>query len=89
MTRVLTDHAYVTGTTNDLALLTHGLDACANFHDFSLELSNRRLLVAVGNAAARHVVRSDLHLDLVPGENTDAVLTHTTRTHCEHGKSVF
>src|SRR5664280_48916 len=35
VTRVLTDHADVTGPANDFALLTHGLDAGANLHVFS------------------------------------------------------
>jgi len=35
VTRVLADHADVTGPTDDLALLAHGFDAGANLHDSS------------------------------------------------------
>ena len=89
MTRVFADHAHVTGTANDLALLTHGFDACANLHDFSLDLSNQSLFVAVGDASTSHVVGRDLDLHLVTREDSNAVLPHTTRAHGEDGKAVL
>ena len=77
MTRVLTDHTDVTGPANDFALLTHGLDAGANLHVVSFSISLRtELFVALGDAAAGHVVGRNLNLHLVTGQNADAVHAH-------------
>lgn len=89
MTRVLANHADVTRTTNDLALLTHCLNACANLHAVSFSTLEPELFVAVGDAATSHVVRRDLDLDLVARENSNAILAHATRAHREHGKSIL
>ena len=77
MTRILADHADVTLSTNDLALLTHCLNAGANLHVFYFSISvELELFVAVGDTAAGHVVGRNLHLDLVTGEDTNAVHAH-------------
>ena len=77
MTRVLADHADVTLSTNDFALLTHRLNAGANLHSFSFSISvELELFVAVGDAPASHVVGRDLHLHLVAGQDADAVHAH-------------
>jgi len=90
VTRVLTDHTDVTGPANDFALLTHGLNAGANLHVVSFSISLRtELFVAVGDAAASHVVRRDLYLDLVTGQNTDAVHAHFAGAVGEHGVTVL
>ena len=90
MTRVLADHADVTSTANDFALLTHGLDAGANLHVVSFSNSlERELFVAVGDATASHVVGRDLNLDLVPGQDANAVHAHLSRTVGEYGVTVL
>jgi hypothetical protein len=90
VTRLLADHADVTGPSNDLALLTHWLDAGANFHVVSFSnCLERELFVAVGDAAASHVVGRNLNLDLVAGQNTDAVHAHFPRTVSENGVPVL
>ena len=90
MTRVLTNHTDVTGPANDFALLTHGLNAGANLHVFSFSnVCELELFVAVGDAAAGHVVRRDLHLHLVAGQNTNAVHAHFSRAVGEHGVTVL
>jgi len=77
VTRVLADHAHVTGPTNDLALLAHGLDAGADLHVFSFSNETEtELFVPVGDASTGHVVGRDLDLDLVAGKDTDAVHAH-------------
>ena len=41
-----------------------------------LDLPELELFVAVGDATAGHVVRRNLHLNLVTGKNADAVHAH-------------
>ena len=90
MTRVLTDHADVTGPSNDFALLTHGFDAGANLHVVSFSnFLERELFVAIGDAPASHVVGRDLNLDLVAGEDANAVHAHLARTVSEDGVTVL
>src|SRR5688500_17010296 len=67
--RVLADHHDAAVPADDLALLTHLLDAGSNLHDcFSLE--------AVGDATSGEVVRGELHLHLVAGKDSDVVHPH-------------
>src|SRR5487761_1969726 len=47
------------------------------------------LLVAVGDASTGHVVGRDLDLDLVPGQDADAVHAHLPRTVGEDGVPVL
>ena len=47
------------------------------------------LLVAVGDAAAGHVVGRDLYLDLVTGKNSNAVHAHLSRTVSENGVTIL
>src|SRR3954453_15167847 len=54
---------------DDLALLTHGLDARAYFHECLL-------LVAIGDPTSLEVVRGDLDLDTITREDADAVHAH-------------
>ena len=90
MTRVLADHADVTGPANDFALLTHGLDAGANLHVVSFSnFLERELFVAVGDATASHVVGRDLNLDLVTRQDTNAVHAHLARAVSENGVTVL
>jgi len=87
---VLADHANVTGPANDFALLTHGFNAGANLHVFSFSnVEELELFVAVGDAAAGHVVGRDLDLHLVTGENADAVHAHFSRTVGENGVTIL
>jgi hypothetical protein len=57
--------------------------------DYLLELEKRELAVAISDAAASHVVGRDLNLDLVTGEDADAVHAHFPRTVCEDGVPVL
>jgi hypothetical protein len=86
--RVLTDHTDVTGPADHLALLTNGLDARADLHyrTFSFE---PELFVAVGDASTGHVVGRDLYLDLVAGQDADAVHAHLAGTVGENGVAVL
>ena len=70
----------MTRTTPDLRMTLHfshiGLTLARTFMILFLDLLELELFVAVGDATAGHVVRSDLHLDLVPGKDANAVHAH-------------
>jgi hypothetical protein len=70
----------MTRTTPDLRMTLHfshiGLTLARTFMILFLDLLELELFVAVGDATTGHVVGSDLHLDLVPGKDTDAVHAH-------------
>jgi hypothetical protein len=53
-----------------------GLTLARTFMFLFLDLLELELFVAVGDATAGHVVRSDLYLDLVPGKDANAVHAH-------------
>src|SRR5215813_3580601 len=57
----------------------------------SLGIENRRplVLVAVVDAAARHVVRRHLEADAVARKDADAVLAHAPAGIGEHGRAVL
>src|SRR6266545_8220608 len=42
-------------------------------------------LVSIGNAATREVVRGELHLHTIAGQDADVVLAHLARDLCENG----
>src|ERR1700709_123537 len=60
---------------DDAAVVAHGLDRRAYFHE---------LPVPEGDPTAVQVVRAELHLDLVPGEDADVVLPHLSGDSCQH-----
>src|SRR5690606_5904133 len=51
--------------------LAHGLHRGTDFHEGSWDLPETE-----GDAAAREVVRGELHLDAITGEDADVVLAH-------------
>src|SRR3954467_5394411 len=67
---------------DDLALLTHGLDARANFHECLL-------LVAIGDPTSLEVVRGDLDLDSIAREDADAVHAHLSGAVGQHLMAVL
>src|SRR5579871_6606041 len=66
---------------DDLALLTDRLHARPNLH---LTPRPSLLLVPIGDPTSVEVVRSDLHLDLVPRQDADAVHPHLPRAVRQH-----
>src|SRR5262245_48461976 len=68
--RVLADDAHRAVAADHLALLTHLLDRRTDLHVILW------LLVAVGHATPAEVVRSELDLHLVAGEDPDVVHPH-------------
>ena len=69
MTWVFADHHDATVPADDLALLADFLDTRSDLHGVPL-------LVAVRNATPGEVVRGELYLNLVAGQNTDVVHSH-------------
>jgi hypothetical protein len=53
-----------------------GLTLARTFMILFLDLLELELFVAVGDATAGHVIRSDLYLDLVARKDADAVHAH-------------
>ena len=53
-----------------------GLTLARTFMFLFLDLLELELFVAVGDATAGHVIRSDLHLDLVAGKDANTVHAH-------------
>jgi hypothetical protein len=87
--RVLADDHHAAVAANDLALVADPLDAWVYLHDAFLLMSavlvptgcresllSSDLLVAVNDAAAGQIVRSQLHNHAVPWKDADVVLTH-------------
>ena len=70
----------MTRTTPALRMTLHfshmGLTLARTFMFLFLDFLELELFVAVGDAPAGHVVGSDLHLDLVPGKDANAVHAH-------------
>src|SRR3954470_12108429 len=90
VTRVVADDLHAPMAADHLALLAHLLDARTNLH---LCLS---LLVPIGDSTAGEVVRRELHLDAITGQDADVVHAHlpgdvgedlvaVVELHAEHG----
>src|SRR4051795_4608043 len=77
--RVLADDPHRTVAADHLALLTHLLDRRSDLH-----VESSSLLVAIGDAAAGQVVRSELHLHLVARQDPDVVHPHLPRDVRQH-----
>src|SRR5438105_2476657 len=68
VTRVRADDLDAPVAADHLAVVAHLLDARTYFHVC--------LLVAIGDSAAGEVVRRQLHLDAIPGQDADVVHAH-------------
>src|SRR5436305_13875627 len=68
VTRVRADDLNAPVAADHLAVVAHLLDARSYFH--------LCLLVAIGDAATGEVVRRQLHLDAVTGQDADVVHAH-------------
>ena len=80
MSGVFTDDHHVAVATDDLALLTDFLHAWADLHGLLTSTS----LESVGNTTTGEVVRGELNLNLVAGENADVVHSHLAADVREH-----
>ena len=68
----LADHHHVAVAADDLAFLTHSFDTRSNLHRaYSLPL-----LIPIGDSTPLEVIRGELHLDAIPGQDTDVVHPH-------------
>jgi len=85
------DNHDATVALDDSAVVTHCLDACAYFHGCVLSLRSFcfPLLVAVGDATSFEVVRSELYLDAIAGENADVMHPHLARDMGQYFVTIF
>jgi len=87
---VCADNHDATVALDDLAVVTHCLDACANLHVASfLFVRCLPLLVAVGDPASFEVVRGELYLDAITRENTDVVHPHLAGNVSQYFMAIF
>ena len=91
MARIFADHAHTAVTTNDLALVADFLDAGTDLHDASVASDEEGLvlLVSVGNATSGEVIRRELDLDSIAGQNSDVIHPHLARNVGKHLMSIL
>ena len=78
---------------NHLALLANLLDTGTDFHcvvlgtrepDCGRNIGRMHLLVSIGDAASSEVIRRQLHLNTIAGQDADVVHPHLSRYVGEH-----
>ena len=71
MSNVDANHPHDSFAPDHLALAAYLLNRCSNLHIFALSL-----FLAVDNPSSAQVVRRELYLDLISGEDLDIVHAH-------------
>ena len=85
---LLVDDVTLSLSDHDLAIRCLASNTAFNFHAFTRSSLSMPSL-AIDNSTFRHVIRTQLDLDLVPWKDADVELPHSTADVCEDLLSVF